>query len=316
MSKTSEKSKVTTYPDELWDCIRAVYESDGGSSVNRMLEVVQNAIQVTDVPSRQTVVARAKREKWTRPDSLQQLSTAKLQKIIQRANGMELILSGINPQYEEGEGEENQDYSVSERLDNYNHDTAYHDLKNHYANAAMLGVKKLLSTAIHKKKTKAQIISRARASQDRLFLLREHTLDQITLSVALLTNVQFKLVAKEEDLSNTEGTMNFNMRFMEMLNNTIAVNEKFIKTDFAIYGLTPDDVKEPETGGRMKDLNDDTEYNQQLERLDKQAQEMAARRHYIESGTLEREVEAQVRKQMVEAGMGEDDDDDEYDEDE
>lgn len=314
MSKTSEKTKVTTYPDELWDCIRAVYEADGGSSVKRMMEVVQNTTQVSELPSRQTIVARAKREKWARPDSLQQLSTAKLQKIIQRANGMELILRDIDPQYDVGEDEENQGYSVSERLDDYNNDTAYHDLKNRYANAAMLGVKKLLSSAIHKKKTKAQIISRARASQDRLFLLREHALDQITLSVALLTNVQFKLVAKEEDLSNTEGTMNFNMRFMEMLNNTIAVNEKFIKTDFAIYGLTPDDVKEPETGGRMKDLNDDTEYLQQLDRLEKQAQEMAARRHYIESGTLEKEVEAQVRKQMVEAGM--DDDDDEYDEDE
>lgn len=315
MSKTTEKSK-TTYSDEVWDCIRAVYEADGGSSVKRMLEIVQNTTQIDELPCRQTVVARAKREKWQRPDSLQQLSTAKLQKIIQRANGMALVLSGIDPQFNDNEDDENQSYSVSERLDEYNNDALYHEQKNNIVNAAMFGVKKLLSTAIHKKKTKAQVISRARSSQDRLFLLREHTLDQITLSVALLTNVQYKLIANETDLSNTEGTMNFNMRVLEMLNNTIAVNEKFIKTDFAIYGLTPDDVKEPETQGRMKDLHDETEYKEQLQRLDQQAKEMAARRHYIESGALEKEVAEEVRKKMIEAGMDDSDDDDYDDEDE
>lgn len=315
MSKTTEKSK-TTYSDEVWDCIRAVYEADGGSSVKRMLEIVQNTTQIDELPCRQTVVARAKREKWQRPDSLQQLSTAKLQKIIQRANGMALVLSGIDPQFNDNEDDENQSYSVSERLDEYNNDALYHEQKNNIVNAAMFGVKKLLSTAIHKKKTKAQVISRARSSQDRLFLLREHTLDQITLSVALLTNVQYKLIANETDLSNTEGTMNFNMRVLEMLNNTIAVNEKFIKTDFAIYGLTPDDVKEPETQGRMKDLHDETEYQEQLQRLDQQAKEMAARRHYIESGALEKEVAEEVRKKMIEAGMDDSDDDDYDDEDE
>lgn len=314
MSKTAEKSKVT-YSDDLWECIRAVYEADGGSSVKRMLEIVQNTTQIDELPSRQTVVARAKRENWQRPDSLQQLSTAKLQKIIQRANGMALVLSGIDPQFNDDEDEENQSYSVSERLDEYNNDALYHEQKNNIVNAAMLGVKKLLSTAIHKKKTKAQVIARARSSQDRLFLLRDHTLDQITLSVALLTNVQYKLIANETDLSNTEGIMNFNMRVLEMLNNTIAVNEKFIKTDFAIYGLTPDDVKEPETQGRMKDLNDDTEYKEQLERLQAQSEEMAARRHYIESGTLEKEISEEVRRKMIEAGM-DDSDDDDYEDDE
>ncbi len=314
MSKTAEKSKVT-YSDDLWECIRAVYEADGGSSVKRMLEIVQNTTQIDELPSRQTVVARAKRENWQRPDSLQQLSTAKLQKIIQRANGMALVLSGIDPQFNDDEDEENQSYSVSERLDEYNNDALYHEQKNNIVNAAMLGVKKLLSTAIHKKKTKAQVIARARSSQDRLFLLRDHTLDQITLSVALLTNVQYKLIANETDLSNTEGIMNFNMRVLEMLNNTIAVNEKFIKTDFAIYGLTPDDVKEPETQGRMKDLNDDTEYKEQLERLQAQSVEMAARRHYIESGTLEKEISEEVRRKMIEAGM-DDSDDDDYEDDE
>lgn len=314
MSKTAEKSKVT-YSDDLWECIRAVYEADGGSSVKRMLEIVQNTTQIDELPSRQTVVARAKRENWQRPDSLQQLSTAKLQKIIQRANGMALVLSGIDPQFNDDEDEENQSYSVSERLDEYNNDALYHEQKNNIVNAAMLGVKKLLSTAIHKKKTKAQVIARARSSQDRLFLLRDHTLDQITLSVALLTNVQYKLLANETDLSNTEGIMNFNMRVLEMLNNTIAVNEKFIKTDFAIYGLTPDDVKEPETQGRMKDLNDDTEYQEQLKRLQEQSKEMAARRHYIESGTLEKEISEEVRRKMIEAGM-DDNDDDDYEDDE
>nr|WP_314367297.1 hypothetical protein [uncultured Acinetobacter sp.] len=292
-----------------------MYEADGGSSVKRMLEIVQNTTQIDELPSRQTVVARAKRENWQRPDSLQQLSTAKLQKIIQRANGMALVLSGIDPQFNDDEDEENQSYSVSERLDEYNNDALYHEQKNNIVNAAMLGVKKLLSTAIHKKKTKAQVIARARSSQDRLFLLRDHTLDQITLSVALLTNVQYKLIANETDLSNTEGIMNFNMRVLEMLNNTIAVNEKFIKTDFAIYGLTPDDVKEPETQGRMKDLNDDTEYKEQLERLQAQSVEMAARRHYIESGTLEKEISEEVRRKMIEAGM-DDSDDDDYEDDE
>lgn len=314
MSKTAEKSKVT-YSDDLWECIRAVYEADGGSSVKRMLEIVQNTTQIDELPSRQTVVARAKRENWQRPDSLQQLSTAKLQKIIQRANGMALVLSGIDPQFNDDEDEENQSYSVSERLDEYNNDALYHEQKNNIVNAAMFGVKKLLSTAIHKKKTKAQVIARARSSQDRLFLLRDHTLDQITLSVALLTNVQYKLLANETDLSNTEGIMNFNMRVLEMLNNTIAVNEKFIKTDFAIYGLTPDDVKEPETQGRMKDLNDDTEYQEQLKRLQEQSKEMAARRHYIESGTLEKEISEEVRRKMIEAGM-DDNDEDDYEDDE
>lgn len=314
MSKTKEKVNPVTYSAEIWDCIRAVYEADGGSSVNRMLEVVQNALQANELPSRQTVVARAKREKWQRPDSLQQLSTSQLQKVIQRANGMELILMGMTGVDNDDESDDNQDFSPSERLDNYNMDTAYLESKNNLTNAAILGVKKLLSTATHSKKKKAQIINRARSSQDRLHLLREHTLDQIIISKELLTNVQFKLLAKEEDISNTESTMNFNMRFLELLNNTIQCNEKFIKTDFGIYGISPDDVKEPETQNRMKDLNNEDDFTEAKNRLEDQVKEMAARRHYIESGQLEKEVEEHVRRQMIEAGMDDsDDDDDNYD---
>lgn len=314
MSKTKEKSNPVTYSNEIWDCIRAVYEADGGSSINRMLEVVQNATQANDLPSRQTVVARAKREKWQRPDSLQQLSTSQLQKVIQRANGMELILRGVTGVDEDTEIENNQEFSSYERLDNYNADTAYLELKNNLTNAALNGVKKLLSAATHTKKKKAQIINRARTSQDRLYLLREHTLDQIIISKELLTNIQYKLLAKEEDISNTELTMNFNLRFLELLNNTIQCNEKFIKTDFAIYGISPDDVKEPETQNRMKDLNDENDFIEAKSRLEEQVKEMAARRQYIESGQLEKDVEEHVRRQMIEAGMDDsDDDDDNYD---
>nr|WP_312323977.1 hypothetical protein [Acinetobacter oleivorans] len=300
----TKKSNTERYSDDVWACIRAVYEADGGSSIERVLDIVRNTTQIFDLPSRSTVVARAKREKWQRPDSLVQLSTAKLEKIIQRCRGYFDLIGVSNEPDQEENHEDNQHYEQQMALDAYNSDTLYHEKRQNIINAAGDGVKKLLSNYTHRKKNKAEVIKRARNLSDRAHLILAHTLDNIVLSKELMTNVQYRLLSNDIDKANLEMTLNLNMSFLDKINLTVASIEKLHKSDFALYGLTPEDLKEPETGNRMQDLNDDAAYEAQKLKLDEQVRMVRTRREYIESGQMEEEVMADVRAQMAELEDG------------
>lgn len=313
MSKTeAKKSNTARYSDEVWSCIKAVYEADGSSSIDRLLEIVRNETQIFDLPSRPTVIARAKREDWVRADGLAKLSTAKLTKIVQRTKGHLLLIGGDS----ENSDDEDSDYEHGSELDEYNSDQEYLRKREAIVNTSIGGVKRLLSSSIHKKKTTAEVIKRGRSATDRVHLLLAHTLDQIVMSKELMTNIQFKLMAKEVDRNNVEAAYNFNMSFTETLVNAISGYDKLLKADFALYGITPEDTKEPETGNRMQDLNDDAEYEAQKQRLMEQTEMVKSRRMYIESGKLEKEVTDEVHKQMEAMGLNNDvsDLDDEDDE--
>ncbi len=303
MSKTeTKKSNTARYSEEVWACIKAVYEADGSSSIDRLLEIVRNETQIFDLPSRQTVLARAKREDWVRADGLAKLSTAKLTKIVQRTKGHLLLIGGDSDNSEEDDS----DFQQGSELDEYNADQEYLRQRESIVNTSVSGVKKLLSSSIHKKKTTAEVIKRGRAATDRIHLLYAHTLDQIVIAKELMTNIQFKLMAKEVDRNNVEAAYNFNMSFMETLVNSVAGYDKLLKADFALYGITPNDTKEPETGTRMQDLNDDAEYEEQVKRLQEQTEMVKSRRMYIESGQLQKEVTDEVHRQMEAMGLSND----------
>jgi hypothetical protein len=84
------------YSNEIWNCIQDVYEADrNGLSIQQILKIVQNISNTAELPTRATVFARAKKEKWQRADPRLNLSTATLQKIARREKCKILIRNGM-----------------------------------------------------------------------------------------------------------------------------------------------------------------------------------------------------------------------------
>lgn len=302
----TDKSNTARYSEEVWTCIRAVYEADGESSIERLLEIVRNETQIFELPTRQTVISRAKREKWERPTSLLQKTTAELTKIIQREKRHNMLLAGA-PIFSDDKDLEDKDHEPTD-WNVYKADTANIERREKLVETALSRVKKLLSSASNKKKQTAEIVKRNRAFNDRLHLIYDYAFDQVLVTNSLLTDLETSLALTERDKSNFLNINTMNKDLIMLMNETVAAREKLTRIDFALYGITPDDTKEPETGNRMKDLEDDTAYEEQMARLHEQQKAAAHRRRYIESGEMEAEVEKEIQAKMKEMGMDDDED--------
>ena len=75
----------SNYSDEIWFCVRTVYEADGESTVERIVEIVGEFLGVTKLPNRSTVVTRAEKEGWERPQNIQQKTNVQLKRLMQKA---------------------------------------------------------------------------------------------------------------------------------------------------------------------------------------------------------------------------------------
>lgn len=67
-----------------------------------------------------------------------------------------------------------------------------------------------------------------------------------------------------------------------------------------LYGTQLEDLKEENDAKRVKDLNDNKAYEAQQLRLASEAERIAARRRYIDSGGLEDEINAEMERRMNE----------------
>lgn len=70
------------------------------------------------------------------------------------------------------------------------------------------------------------------------------------------------------------------------------------KLDFGLFGITPDDTKEAQSGNRVAALKDDTLYDAEIEHLKLQCLDMSKRAGWIQSGQLEEEVQAHAEAVM------------------
>ena len=89
-------------------------------------------------------------------------------------------------------------------------------------------------------------------------------------------------------------------RNSEAYSNLSGSRRESIKFELALYGTQLEDLKEVDKTKRMRDLYDDKAYEEQRLRLVVEAERIAGRRRYIDSGGLEEEVNAEMKQRMKE----------------
>lgn len=77
-----------------------------------------------------------------------------------------------------------------------------------------------------------------------------------------------------------------------------------IKFQLSLYGVQMEDLKDVDDAKRVNDLNDNTAYDAQRERLAAERERIAARRRYIDSGGLQEDTDAEMERRMAEADSG------------
>lgn len=295
--KPKQARKVIKCSDEVWACIRAVYESDGKMSIENILAFIQEDLGLENLPKRTSVQSRANKENWERPDNLRHKTHSQLIKIAEKARKELLFVSddlniNIN-QCDIVENEGEKDYKTR---------------RNEIIFSSMSSVKKLLSTSAKKKKKIADVIRRNRESVDQVRNIVEHVTDELIGSKTLMLSAEFRSFASPEDLEQVERSYGVHVGLIEPLLDLTSAVEKLTKMDVALFGITPEDTREPETDGRMQSLEDDTAYIEQRERLRQQQLAQAERRKYIESGGLAAEVEQEMQERAKALKFDDDDD--------
>ena len=310
MTDVKPKRKRTNYSDEIWFCIRTVYEADGKSSIERITEIVSEFTGITELPNRRTIGERADKEGWERPQNIRQKTNAQLEKIMAKAQ------KTLDMATEEDiKNTINQD--DKENIDDFDE---YVSQRDKIVSQALNGVKKLLSTSARRKLKIADVIRRDRNMVDQVQNLTLHVMDQLIINKTLMQSREFKKLAngadQAEDLEAVEHAYGMALGLVEPVMFLTNAIEKQAKLDAVLYGITSEDTREPETAGRMEDLEDDKAYEVAIAQLNQRNIEMAQRRIKFENGEFEREIMQQVEDQMNEQGFTDDDiseiEDDEY----
>lgn len=287
----------SNYSDEIWFCVRTVYEADGESTVERIVEIVGEFLGETKLPNRRTVVTRAEKEGWERPQNISQKTNAQLYKLMKKARN-----SLDTATIEDKKNTINQDdtgFLTDKDL--------YVSRRNEIVSQALSGVKKLLSTTSRRKLKIADVIRRNRNMNDQLQHLTMHIIDEIVINKTLMLDRTFQAEAEPEDKELIEKSYGMALGLGEPIMFLTNALEKQAKMDILFYGITSEDTREPETAGRLTDLNDDTAYEQQMLELKQRNIEMMERRVMLESGDFEREIKEEQQRQMQEMGLLDDD---------
>lgn len=296
-NKPNRKTRNSKYSDEIWFCVRTVYESDGESTIERIVEIVGEFLGETKLPNRRTVVTRAEKEGWERPQNISQKTNAQLKKLMQKAKN---TLQSAT--VEDKKNTINQDDTGF--LTDYD---LYVSRMDEIVSQALGGVKKLLSTTSRRKLKIADVIRRNRNMNDQLQHLTMHTTDEIVINKTLMLDRNFQLEAEPEDKELIEKSYGMALGLVEPIMFLTNAIEKQAKMDILFYGINSEDTREPETAGRLTNLNDDTAYEQQMLELKQRNIEMMERRAMLESGDFEREIEQEQQRQMQELGLLDDD---------
>lgn len=287
----------SNYSDEIWFCVRTVYEADGESTVERIVEIVGEFLGVTKLPNRSTVVTRAEKEGWERPQNIQQKTNVQLKRLMQKARNT--LQSATIEDKKNTINQDDTGFLTDQDL--------YVSRRNEIVSQALGGVKKLLSASSRRKLKIADVIRRNRNMNDQLQNLTMHITDEIVINKTLMLDRVFQAEVEPEDKELIEKSYGMALGLVEPIMFLTNALEKQAKMDILFYGITSEDTREPETAGRLTDLNDDTAYEQQMLELKQRNIEMMERRAMLESGDFERQIEEEQQKQMQEMGFMDDD---------
>lgn len=296
-----------TYTCEFWECVKAVYESHPKITYKRLKEKVQNELQCINFPNADSINAKAKNEDWQVLSKLASKHDADLKNIVKNVknltNGAKMLLSSngknVVIEHEDNEsGYENND-PVLEDFD------AFNEVVQNQKSA----IKNLLMNSQIKQKKMAEIIIKNRKRIGVMSDIGDMLNDQLVLNHTLLASREIQMMGGAvEHITNENKILR---QTIGLYNDLTFGRRETMKLELQMYGVGFDDLRVNDNEGRMKDLNDDTDYEAQKARLASEREEIAKRKLYIESGGLARDAEAEMNRRMAEAGENEEDE--EYD---
>ncbi|WP_215904576.1 hypothetical protein, partial [Acinetobacter bereziniae] len=168
----------------------------------------------------------------------------------------------------------------------------------------------LLMSSQFRQKKMAEIIIKNRKRIGVMSDIGDMLNDQLILNHTLLTSPDFRQIDGAIELISQENKI---LRQTIGLYNELTFGRReTMKLELQMYGVGFDDLKATDGESRVKDLTDETAYNEQKARLIAEREEIARRKLYIESGGLARDTEAEQKRRMDEAGQGEEDSEYDY----
>lgn len=297
-----------TYTCEFWECVKAVYESSPKITYKRLREKVQNELQCINFPSPDAINAKAKNEDWQIITKLASKHDADLKNLVKNVKNvtknMDIVLAPngknviINHDSGESEDGENDEYLINFVALNESKESHKSQIKN------------LLMSSQFRQKKMAEIIIKNRKRIGVMSDIGDMLSDQLILNHTLLTSPDFQQI---------DGAVEFVAQENKILRQTIGLYNELtfgrretMKLELQMYGVGFDDLKATDGESRVKDLTDNTAYEEQKARLIAEREEIARRKQYIESGGLARDTEEEQKRRMDEAGQGEEDEEYDY----
>lgn len=287
------------YSDDLWLCIRSIYEANPKLSYKRLKEQVQNELQCTDFPSQQSIAIKAEHEGWQRADLLIKKSDTVLKKMSRSVNKLtseqdfKNFIASINT-------EEEQDFEHGE-LDTraYDFDFIAEIVENEKSN-----IKNLLMGSQVRRKKQAEVIVKARKRMELNNDFGDRLSDNLIMVYSLLLSDAVRRSFTKPMIKELKDQLNA-LREVSAIYSDLSFNKREnIKFQLSLYGVQMEDLKDVDDAKRVNDLNDNTAYDAQRERLAAERERIAARRRYIDSGGLQEDTDAEMERRMAEADSG------------
>ena len=284
------------YSDDFWICVRNVYETNSRITYKRLKETVQNELQCTDFPAQDAVSAKAEQEGWKRADKLVKKSDADLKKI---SGGVKKIMS-MDDAKASLEDQKNEEDQEDENVDG-NGQVVPFDFIQELVNNEKANIKNLLMTSQVRRQKQADVIVKARKRMAVTNMVGDQIGDAFTLLFALFTSEEIERYFTKKMMRDLKDKL-YNLKNLSSAFNELSFNRREnLKFELSLYGVQMEDLKDVDDAKRMTDLNDDTAYEAQRERLRLEAKRIAERRRYIDSGALEEEVNEEMERRMNES---------------
>lgn len=295
-------SKGNRYPEALWICLRELYEASPKASVNSISTALSEMLDIA-VPSESAITRRIKKEKWEKLSKKQCKFTSKtLQKKMQKKYNENLTASVDVSNLEEGIAElKNTSLSVSGR-----------GIARLYKEKSFLSRKS--ANVILDLRRDSYVIGQYHRS------LLENLLD-IDFKIDNFTEYFYSYPSEFMGMALDEARQYLHIsharitRSIGLIESMTTSLEKRAKIDFVLYGITPDDTREPESANRIVDLDENAEYYAEQERISREKQkEIAERMAQLQSGVFEETVRLEAMQQAAQHELNEVIEDGEFEE--
>lgn len=292
----SVKDLNNQYSADFWLCVKNVYESNPKQSYRRLREIVQNELQCAEFPTLQVVKAKAKAEDWKSVEYLLAKNDGTLKKVRATVKNIVSVTSRIADRDEE-------EFINIQLLDDRFEDC---EESKYYAMIDAMkveksSIKKLLLSSQESIGDMADVILRARRLMRSMNGYGSILHDNFMLNTQLLISDQFVRNCPPRVLNDLEIQSKNLTRAVSTFSDLSFAMRESVKFELSLRGVGIEDLREVDNSGIMAELEDDTAYDAQREKLRLRREEIIKNRHYIDSGGLQADCDAEMAKRMSEA---------------